>query len=375
MFSQFLLVLFLNALSIFYTPHSDTLTEDISTIGVKQYIWVDHARWDEYYGGNRIINAQVWYPGVENKKSMRTPYYLFLDKAHPYLDNWSEEEFHFVQSIQTQSWLDIPVKTGTEKYPVIILSPSLGGNLSQYTFYAEYLARKGYIVLGINHLFESEFVINSHGHTIPTNQTFHDSLKTLNIPEQITADEYREVKGIRQKVLGEDIIFSLEQLFQEPFFEEILDTNRVGAFGHSIGGAAVIYASLLDDRIDVVADIDGTPPTVALTQGISVPFLFIEDLTDYNNHSGYAKLHARRNTFCERNHRESWRILMGGTSHNSFLDINYHLADTEYDKRQSWAVLKETANYLETFFSHHLSSKPLPWIEVHNDSLEILYFK
>ena len=72
-----------------------------------------------------------------------------------------------------------------------------------YTYYAEKLAKCGFVVVGINHLYESEYVIDNNMNIIPANLAFHDSLKTLDIPKQITAEKYREVKGIRQKVLGE----------------------------------------------------------------------------------------------------------------------------------------------------------------------------
>ena len=123
-------------------------------------------------------------------------------------------------------------------------------------------------------------------------------------------------------------------------FEGRLDLEKIGAFGHSIGGAASIYTSLLDKRIKAVLDIDGTPPTAALESGMTVPFMFIEDLTDYENHEGYKKMHQRRAEFCEINSSESFRILIGGTNHNSFLDINYHSASDENEKGKSIRCVK-----------------------------------
>ena len=100
-------------------------------------------------------------------------------------------------------------------------------------------------------------------------------MKTLDIPSQISAEEYRSAKGIRQKVLGEDLIFSMEKILASPFFKDHIDKNQVGLFGHSMGGAAAIYAALLDKRIKAVVTMDGTPPSIALSNGLSVPFLFI----------------------------------------------------------------------------------------------------
>jgi dienelactone hydrolase len=228
--------------------------------------------------------------------------------------------------------------------------------------------------MGINHLYESEYVIDEFGNTHPANITFHDSLKTLEIPGQITADQYREVKGKRQKVLGEDIIYGLNQILNDSFFREHVDKDRIGAFGHSIGGAAAIYASILDDRIKTVLDLDGTPPSLALENGISAPFMFVEDLTDYVNHQGYAKQHARRKNFCSNNKSESWRILIGGANHNSFTDMGYIFGENEQEKGQALEFLKLTSGYMHSFFSHHLNAQEMDLKEMKSDTLEIIHF-
>ncbi|MEM1321114.1 MAG: dienelactone hydrolase family protein [Bacteroidota bacterium] len=348
----------------------------VPALGTQQFIWIDGVRVDDYYGGNRLINAQVWYPAQPSESDyQRASYYFKIDSAFAHLENWTASDLKLVNAVNVNARMDAPLKHPPKTYPLIIFSPSLGGNLSQYTFYAERLAEKGYITMGINHLYESEYVLDSDGRTIVANHSFHDSLKALNIPEQISADRYREVKGVRQKVIGEDIILGLDILLKHPLFRDAVDTSKIGVFGHSIGGAGAVYASLLDRRIKAVINLDGTPPTLALHNGIDVPFLFIEDLTDYENHQGYAKLHLRRNTFCERNRKESWRILIGDANHNSFLDLNYFLAEEGEEKIHAYHFLQQTEKYMRSFFDHHLRSMPLDITAMKSDSLEIIRFK
>jgi len=352
--------------------HSDN---DKITIGTQQYLWLDTSRVDEYYGGKRIVNAQVWYPSIDPfENHVCTPYYFEFRRVYRQLNGWTDEDYQFVDNIKTNSTSGLSIEPSSKKYPLIIFSPSLGGNLSLYTYYAERFSKLGYIVIGINHLYESEYVIAPNNEIHLVDLSFHDSLKTLDIPNQITADEYRRVKGLRQKVLGKDILFSIDKLTNDPFFEDRIDVNRIGAFGHSIGGAAVIYASMADSIIKAVIDLDGTPPTAALNKGINVPLLFIEDLTDYKNHKGYAKLHQRRNNFCELNKKESWRILFRGIHHNSFLDINYHSANTKEIRKEALHTLNRTFYYMDAFFSHYLNSNPWNIVEVYSDSLEIIKF-
>ena len=344
-----------------------------SKIGTKSFKWEDSERVDSYYGGNRLINVQIWYPtnfDEQVKQYTYSKYYYEIDNVYKKLENWTDEDYQIVSKIPTESFINCPISEKQPKYPVLLLSPSLGGNISMYTYYAEQLAKSGFVVVGINHLYESEYVIDNNMNVMPVNVAFHDSLKTLNIPKQITAERYREVKGIRQKVLGEDLVFCMNKLeeINTNEFGGRLDLQKIGAFGHSIGGTASIYASLLDKRIKAVLDIDGTPPTVALENGIAVPFMFIEDLTDYENHEGYKKMHRRRAAFCEINSSESFRILIDGTNHNSFLDINYHTAQDENERKKALGILQQTTNYMLQFFNHFLKQDEMSLRGVKTDS-------
>lgn len=351
--------------------------QPIKATGVKQYSWIDASRTDPHYAGQRIINAQVWYPSEKtDRDSIPAPYYFSIEKAHPKLENWSEEDFNQVNLVVTKSVMESPLLNHSKKYPLLVFSPSLGGNLSMYTYYAERLAAEGYIVMGINHLYESEYVLDLQEKVILANLSFHDSLKTLQIPEEITAERYREVKGERQKILGLDLIFGLNQLLEEPFFKDYIDKTQIGMYGHSFGGAAAIYASMLDERVKAVIDLDGTPPSVALEQGIDAHFLFIEDLTDYNNHIGYGKLHKRRNDFCELNRSDSWRVLIGGFNHNSFLDINYYLAENETNRLQEERNLNLILKYMNSFLNTYLLKSKQDSLKPQlTDSLQIFEFR
>ena len=369
----FLFFLLLNLLGC----HSNKLDKaEHFTVGTKSFIWKDLSRTDPHYGGFRLVNVRVWYPGdinVNDTLYEPTPYYYEIDKVYKKLMNWSDDDFNFVSNITTKSLSGYPISKQHKKLPVLLLSPSLGGNLSMYTYYAEHLAQNGFVVIGVNHLYESEYVIDVDNQIYSSNHKFHDSLKSLNIPKQITADDYRKLKEARHKVLGEDLVFCLNKLEEINVveFNGLLDLQRVGAFGHSIGGAASIYASLLDKRLKAIANIDGTPPYTALQNGIDVPFIFIEDLIDYKNNSGHNIIHIRRSNFCKLNRKESYRVLLANTNHNSFLDINYYLAETDNEKKEALNTLNNTAYYLSMFFNIYLNGKNLELNATVSDSLEV----
>lgn len=337
-------------------------------------------RMDEYYGGWRVVNAQIWYPSqsIDPAGDVElAPYYYKLAEAARQLPWWTAQDIRAAQNIETQSALNAPIRPREKAYPLILFSPSLGGHTSHYTYYAEALAQAGYVVLGVNHLYESMYVQTEANEIIPAQLSFHDSLKELDIPAQISVDEYRAVKGIRQQVLGSDLLFALDQIsdLNTTIFNGQIDLQRIGACGHSIGGAAAISAAYQDARISAVVNLDGTPPSVALENGIKGPFLFIEDLTDYDNHPGYQKLHQRRNTFCEKVEEASYRILITNINHDSFLDTNLHFGESADERMEAQDNLSQISSYIRRFLDHHLGPSGSPFLRpTQSDSLEILVF-
>lgn len=359
-------------------PAVENKFEPAPAIGLRYFTVTDTQRIDPHYGGQRTLNLQVWYPAATppNVRVASAPYYPYFKLAYPHLEGWLPEDSALVAGVTTGSFLGLPLAYPEQQYPLVLLSPSLGGNVAWYTYYAEDLVRAGFVVAAVNHQYESEYVVLEDQRVIPTYQHFHDSLKALDIPAQITADEYRAAKGPRQKVLAEDLLFALDHLAEinEGEFNGQINLNKVGVWGHSLGGAAAVYAGFLDERIDAVLDLDGTAPSEVMEKGLSVPFAFIEDLTDYENHPGYAQMHNRRTAFCQQNTAGSTRILMAGTDHNSFLDINLHAAPNAADSSASAAILKQTSTYILDFFRAHLRDQPLTWLSQRSDSLEIIHF-
>ena len=358
------------------TAQEINTTRTERAIGTRQYIWEDSSRIDAHYGGSRILNIQIWYPADSlSGNSGLTPYLLFEDQLVNRLNGWNAADFRSLKRVKTASFINA-IPAVSAKTPLLIFSPSLGGNLSFYTYYAERFAREGYIVMGVNHRYDSEVVIDRESVVHQANHSFYDSLKALEIPQQITAEGYRKAMGQRQLILAEDLLFALNKLLKEALFQNIIDKKQIGVFGHSIGGAAAIYTSLLDTRIRAVIDLDGTPPSEALGKGIGVPFLFIEDLTDYRNLEGYAKMHRRRSEFCERNSADSWRILIDGINHNSFLDIDFYMSEDSGVIRTSHQSLESISSNMIRFFDFNLrGAKDLNFEKPAHTNCEIIHFQ
>ena len=136
--------------------------------------------------GARPIRLDVWYPANEKEAVVR-----------------------YGISAGSAAISAAPVGDG---HPVILLSHGAMGAASNYSWIAETLARRGYVVLGVSHFGES--------------------------PVFGTPADPASVGRFRDRT--HDFNVALDYLFQRSRLVNHLDPERIGAVGHSSGGATVL---------------------------------------------------------------------------------------------------------------------------------------
>jgi predicted dienelactone hydrolase len=97
--------------------------------------------------------------------------------------------------------------------PVIVLSHGAFGSARNYSWIGQYLAGNGYIVAGVSHFGESPV----YG------------------PETVDP-----ASALQPWLRPQDCTFALDYLLGQSEFRQIADSSRIGALGHSSGGATVI---------------------------------------------------------------------------------------------------------------------------------------
>jgi predicted dienelactone hydrolase len=196
--------------------------------------------------------------------------------------------------------------------PIVLLSHGAFGAARNYSWIAEHLARNGYVVAGISHFRES-FIFGPE--TIDPNSALQPWLR------------------------AQDCSYALDHLLGDRKIGRLLDDRRVGAIGHSSGGATVlelagavldlpsmqryclsegattdkgcVYAreqrgsraphlvpDIFDNRVKVVVAFDpalGPGHTDQSLRAISIPAYIVgavdNDFLPYEHHAGrYAKL-------------------------------------------------------------------------------------
>lgn len=160
-----------------------------------------------------------------------------------------------------------------QRFPVLLFSPGLGNLTLYYSTLLYEIASRGYVVAALWHPYSTQIVAFPDGTVVSSNPA--GSMGATAPGEQ----------SIRLETLGlvwvADQRFVLDQLAvwneQHAVLRGHLDLARVGAFGHSLGGASAAQAAHVDDRIDAAINMDGGMFGSVTTdpQGSRAPFLLM----------------------------------------------------------------------------------------------------
>lgn len=173
--------------------------------------------------------------------------------------------------VRTHSVPDAGVAQWHAPYPVVLMRAGLAALTTDYTCLAEDLASHGYIVAGFDAPYRTIVVVRPDGKVIARAPENNADLVAGAQQEALATNLFRAWTA--------DMSFALDRLAQlnatDPRFRGRLDFNRVGAFGHSLGGATTLQFCHDDPRCKAGADIDGAPLGTVATEGVTQPFLFI----------------------------------------------------------------------------------------------------
>ena len=182
------------------------------------YTWVDENRLETYSdtGENRTVTLEIWYPEDEGI------------------------------------------------YPLIVFSHGAGGVLESNASTCMNLASNGYVVAAIAHPYQAAFVKDVNGKITTVDPEFMSGVMTDNGSD----DPAHEVKVYEMQkewlaVRTGDINFVLDTILRraeeqdEAPFDRI-ESEKIGLFGHSLGGAAVVAVGRQREDISAVIDLEGT---------------------------------------------------------------------------------------------------------------------
>ncbi len=281
-------------------------------------------------------------------------------------ESFSDQEEN--RRVTVQFWYP---DTEDETFPLTVFSHGSFGFRGSNASTFEELASNGYVVCSIDHTYHAFFTKQTDGKMILVNTKF------MNDAIAVTNDDYDEkttyeLTGQWLTLRTQDMNFVLDEIISQvnqPSSDEVyhrIDQERIGLFGHSLGGATA--AKLGRDRkdVDAVIVVDGTMlgeeigfkdgKTVLDETPYPVPLLNLYNEEHYEGANQQGMDYA--NTYASKHAKDARDIVILGAGHLNFTDLPLFsptlaamLGTGEVDSR----YCVETMNHvILTYFNHYL---------------------
>lgn len=221
----------------------------------------------------------------------------------------------------------------TQKYPLTVFSHgAFGINMSNYSTYVD-LASNGYVVAVITHPYHALYNVDANNKiTMGDTNTLNEFLYMQN------NDDSNEFEFIHNalKLRVDDEGFVLDTIIEkaanpdEDKLFSIINTDKIGVFGHSLGGASSACLGRERNDIDAVIVLDGTMIGDVLSESNAkqelnsdpypVPILNIYAEDHYNNAIEYVG-DDYVNFYESRNAVDAQEIVIRNSGHMNFTDL------------------------------------------------------
>lgn len=325
-------------------------------LGTTEIYLVDRSRKDTAAGDGqyRELVMQLWYPTATRKKFDLAPYLKnphllpalkkerYLNLGADILDSWSQ--------LKTHSRLNSPPTGQKERFPLLVFSPGFGMTRANYTLIFEELASRGYIVAAIDHPYAGLTIM-------PDGRVLSNS-----------ADRRGpEAAAERVEAIAGDIVFAIRELLKndpQMFFGRPIDEEKIGVFGHSLGGAAALETCRISRLVRACADLDGTAFGKVATEGVGRPFLVMLNVPA-KGHRPPPEMARQRDAEWEKiitaKKTTAYIVKVEGTFHYSFTDLPlivpaelFRKNGADLDPERGLQIITRILN---EFFEIHLKNK------------------
>jgi len=239
-------------------------------------------------------------------------------------------------------------------WPVVLFSTGYGVERQLYTGLVEDLASHGYVVVAIDHPHDANIVSFPDGHTVRIGKVGESNNAIARALTVRIADT--------QYVLN--TLARLDRRSGRGAFSGMFDLDRIGMFGHSLGGAAAAATMLIDRRIRGGLDMDGFLFGKVAKWGLKRPFMLFAADPGFRRQPNLAQ-------FWNHLTGPRYAVDFAGTAHFAFSDLVFlvpQLAGT--DRADALAQLQPLVGtidpavayaaqraYLQAFFDHVLKGK------------------
>ena len=251
------------------SSHSLPLSPSEFPVGVTTTVFVDASRTDHYTKKPRTLVTEIWYPAADSAKSM--PESKFTDfipgGVTPAIEAYIKAaRGKTVADLNAAYWMkshrDAPIRKG--RFPLIVFSHGNGGNRMQNTFWCDFIASHGYIIVSADHTSNAAVTILKDG------PVFYQAGERAN-------------SAVDRPL---DMIYLLNQMEKwnagdggESRFKGKIDLSHVCAAGMSFGSMTAVRVAALEDRFKAVIAMSGAYPGSAKPTAPTLWMIGTEDRT------------------------------------------------------------------------------------------------
>ncbi len=200
-----------------------------------------------------IIFPQHPSPKVTGQYEVATATDTFIDKNR--IEEFSDKGDNRI--VNVEFWYP---KNADGTYPLLVFSHGAygikEGNASTYTE----LASHGYVVVSIDHPYHSFYTRSEDGIVTMINSDFKNEVNNTN-KGIYSYEEWYNIIQKWMKLRTDDMNFVIDTILTKakgdnnPIYQHI-NTEKIGVFGHSMGGAASVWLGRERDDISAVVNID-----------------------------------------------------------------------------------------------------------------------
>src|ERR1035441_3299229 len=361
-------------------------------VGRTTYVWSDAVHTDPLApqpGSKRELLAWIWYPAASRQPNqmfddyLPAPWQTALERQSGVL--FSHFLTRDLSRISTHSVRDAEVSPQHRSYSVVFMRAGLAALTTDYTALAEDLASHGYVVVGFDAPYRSFVAVFPDGRVI--------ARAPQNNVDLVGGPQAEQLANRLVQAWSADMSFALDQLEQlntsapSGRFLGRLDMQRVGVFGHSLGGATALQFCHDDSRCKAGIDVDGAPLGSVIAEGVTQPFMFL--LSDHRGETADADTPEAirqaganiRSIYDRLPGDRGWWITVRGANHYMFSDgamlksppamrVMRSFGIVHLDGRRQVAV---TEHYIGSFFDVYLQGAPASTLQSQPEYPEIEY--
>ncbi|HEX8345764.1 MAG TPA: hydrolase [Actinoplanes sp.] len=284
---------------------------------------------------------QAWYPAQPARHRPTAPY--MSPSSARALEAAFDARRGSLSAVVTHARLEASALIRPEGWPLILFSHGRNGNRTNLTAVAEDLASHGFVVVGVDHTYDSFAVQFPDGRTATANRpAVYD--------DAVLAEEVA--------VRAADLRFVLDQVLADRAVRRIsgrVSHHRIGVFGHSLGGATAAELLRTDRRVRAGSNLDGAFATTSSTLATPRPFLLY---TRPDHHGTWTRWAAEQRAWGR-------HLVVAGTGHFSFTDFDTLAEAIGVVRHPAFfgtitpgRTTELDRAYLRAFFQHHLRHRP-----------------